>query len=150
MSVLPSVRSCAKVMYTKTKERVKIIGCGFLLQLYTGNRSCQNFDPNARRLTKLKLNDILNDFSISEHPTDRRIGSDIFYFKDFDQKISPDPNGPDRTKTTEIGAKCPFCHNLVLKNNNHYNIFQFSKSKSMSKLSNFDTDRTIIAEVRAE
>ena len=28
MSVRPSVRPCAKVMYTKTQERVKIIECG--------------------------------------------------------------------------------------------------------------------------
>ena len=31
MSVRPSVRPCAKVMYTKTQERVKIIECGFFL-----------------------------------------------------------------------------------------------------------------------
>ena len=30
MSVRPSVRPCAKVMYTKTQERVEIIECGFL------------------------------------------------------------------------------------------------------------------------
>ena len=29
MSVRPPVRPCAKVMYTKTQERVKIIECGF-------------------------------------------------------------------------------------------------------------------------
>ena len=29
MSVRPSARPCAKVMYTKTQERVKIIECGF-------------------------------------------------------------------------------------------------------------------------
>ena len=29
MSVLPSVSPCAKVMYTKTQEQVKIIECGF-------------------------------------------------------------------------------------------------------------------------
>ena len=28
MSVRPSVRPCAKVMYTKTQERIKIIECG--------------------------------------------------------------------------------------------------------------------------
>ena len=27
--VYPSVRPCAKVMYTKTQERIKIIECGF-------------------------------------------------------------------------------------------------------------------------
>ena len=30
MSVRPSVRPCAKVMYTKTLERVEIIECGFV------------------------------------------------------------------------------------------------------------------------
>ena len=29
MVVCPSVRPCAKVMYTKTQERVEIIECGF-------------------------------------------------------------------------------------------------------------------------
>ena len=29
MSVRPSVRPCAKVMYTKTRERLEIIECGF-------------------------------------------------------------------------------------------------------------------------
>ena len=28
-NVCPSVRPCAKVMYTKTQERVEIIECGF-------------------------------------------------------------------------------------------------------------------------
>ena len=30
MSVRPSVRSCVKVMYTKTQERIKIIECGLI------------------------------------------------------------------------------------------------------------------------
>ena len=29
MSVRPSVRPCANVMYTKTRERVQIIECGY-------------------------------------------------------------------------------------------------------------------------
>ena len=49
-----SVRPCAKVMYTKTQERIKIIDCGFFVsKVYTGNRNCENFDQNARKLTKL-------------------------------------------------------------------------------------------------
>ena len=67
MSVRPTVRPCAKVMYTKIQERVEIIDCG---KVYTGNRNCQNFDPNARRLTKLKPNEIFNDFAISREPFD--------------------------------------------------------------------------------
>ena len=34
------------------------------------NRNCQNFDPNARRLTKLEPNEISNDFAISREPFD--------------------------------------------------------------------------------
>ena len=84
MSVRPSVRPCAKVMYTKTQERIKIIECGFsVCKVYTGNRNCQNFDPNARRLTKLEPNEIFNDFGISREPFDE-IDSNFFYFKGMD------------------------------------------------------------------
>ena len=80
MSVRPSVRPCAKVMYTKTQERVNIIECGFFVwKVYTGNRNCQNFDPNARRLTKLEPNEIFNDFAISRAPFDE-IDSNYFLF----------------------------------------------------------------------
>ena len=72
-----SVRPCAKVMYTKTQERF------FVWKVYTGNRNCQNFDPNARRLTKLEPNEIFNDFAISREPFDE-IDSNFFYFKGMD------------------------------------------------------------------
>ena len=49
----------------------------------TGNRNCENFDPNARRLTKLEPNEISNDFAISQEPFDE-IDSNIFYFKGMD------------------------------------------------------------------
>ena len=68
-----SVRPCANVMYTKTQDRVKIIECGFFC--LKGHRNCQNFDPNARRLTKLEPNEIFNNFAISREP---------FYFKGMD------------------------------------------------------------------
>ena len=100
--VRPSVRPCAKVMYTKTQARIKIIACGFFC--LKGNPNCQNFDPNARRFTKLKPNEIFNDFAISREPFDE-IDSNFFYFKGIDQKITPDPDGPDRMKTTEVGAE---------------------------------------------
>ena len=61
MSVRPSVRPCAKVMYTKTQERIKII------------------DPNARRFTKLEPIEIFNDFAISREPFDE-IDSNLFLF----------------------------------------------------------------------
>ena len=32
--------------------------------MYTGNRNRENFDPNARKLTKLDPNEIINDFAI--------------------------------------------------------------------------------------
>ena len=64
-------------MYTKTQERVEIIECGFCLKgVY-----CQNFNPNARRFTKLEPNEILNDFAISWEPFDE---IDFFYFKGMD------------------------------------------------------------------
>ena len=58
MSVPPSVRPCAKVMYTNVYVM-------FFLKVYTRNRNGENFDPNARRLTKLEPNEIFNDFAIS-------------------------------------------------------------------------------------
>ena len=76
-----SVRPCAKVLYTKTQERVKIIECVFFLFEGYGNRNCQNFDPNARRLTKLEPNEIFIEFAISREPFDE-IDSNFFYFKD--------------------------------------------------------------------
>ena len=82
-----SVRPCAKVMYTKTQERVKII-------------------EGARRLTKLEPNEIFNDFAISREPFDE-IDSNFFYFEGMDQKITPNPIGPEdfRTKISEVGAE---------------------------------------------
>ena len=68
--------------------------------MYTGNRNCQNFDPNPRRFTKLEPNEIFNDFAISREPFDE-IDSNFFYFKGMDEKII----GPDRTKISEVGAE---------------------------------------------
>ena len=79
MSVCP----CAKVKYTKTQERVEIIECDFFVN--TGNRNCQNFDPNARRLTKLEPNEIFNDFAISREPFDE-IDSNFFILKVWTRK----------------------------------------------------------------
>ena len=47
------------------------------------NRKCQNFDPNARRLTKLKPDEIFNDFAKSWDPINK-IDPYFFYFKDMD------------------------------------------------------------------
>ena len=44
---------------------------------------CQNFDPDARRLTKLEPNEIFNDFAISRVPFDE-IDPGFFYFKDME------------------------------------------------------------------
>ena len=64
MSVRPSVRPCAKVVYTKTQERVEIIECGFFL-----------FE---------------------------RCILGIETAKGMDQKITPKPIGPERTKISEV------------------------------------------------
>ena len=66
--------------------------------MYTGNRNCQNFDLDARRLTKLEPNEIFNEFAISREPFDE-IDSNYFYFK------AMDSIGPDRTKISEVGAE---------------------------------------------
>ena len=63
-----------------------------------------NFDPNARKFTKLEPNEIFNDFAISLEPFNE-IDSNFFYLKGMDQKITPKPIGPDRTKIAEVGAE---------------------------------------------
>ena len=67
MYVPPSVRTCAKVMYTNTPERIKIIE-RFLFCLkgvYWESKL-----PKFRRFTKLEPNEIFNDFAISREPFD--------------------------------------------------------------------------------
>ena len=82
--ISPSVRPCAKVMYTKTQERVEIIECGFFcLKGVYWETKLPNFDPNSRRFTKLEPNEIFNDFAISREPFDE-IDSNFFYFKGMD------------------------------------------------------------------
>ena len=88
MLVRSSVRPCAKVMYSKTQERIKIIECDFfcLKGVYWESKLrlvYRNFDPNVRRLTKLEPNEIFNDFAISREPFDE-IDSNFFYFKCMD------------------------------------------------------------------
>ena len=67
--------------------------CLFERCTYTGNRNCQNFDPNARRFTKLEPNEIFNDIAISRQPFDE-IDSNFFYFKGMDARRFPklEPN----------------------------------------------------------
>ena len=74
-------------MYTKTQERMKIMECGFfcLNTVYTGNRNCQNFEPNARRLTKLEPNEVFNDFAMSREPF-HEIDSNFFILKVWTRK----------------------------------------------------------------
>ena len=43
----------------------------------------ENFDPIARRLAKLKSNEIFYDFAISWYPINE-IDTAFFYFKDMD------------------------------------------------------------------
>ena len=94
---------CAKVMYTKTQERVKIIECVFFcLKGVYWESKLPKFRP-ARRLTKLEPNEIFNDFAISREPFDE-IELFYFYFKGMDQKITLKPIGPHRTKIAEVGA----------------------------------------------
>ena len=64
--------------------------------MYNGNRNSEIFDPNALRLTKIKPNEIFNDFTISRDPIDA-IDLDFCYFKGIDYKITQDPIGSDRT-----------------------------------------------------
>ena len=71
MSVRPSVRP-----YTKTQEDNRVRCFSFER---VGNQNCENFEPNAQRLTKLEPNEIFNDFAIYREPFDE-IDSNFFYF----------------------------------------------------------------------
>ena len=52
---------------------------------YKGNRNSKIFDPNARRLTKIKSNEIVNDFAISWESFDES-DSNFFYFKGMEKE----------------------------------------------------------------
>ena len=54
--------------------------------MYTGYRNCET---NARILTKIKPNEIFNEFAIPREPIDE-IDSNFIYFKDMNKKIPPD------------------------------------------------------------
>ena len=73
----PSVRA-QNLCTLKLKKDNRVYA--FVWKVYTGYRSCQNFDPNARRLKKPKPTEIFNDFAISQEPFDE-IDSYVFYFK---------------------------------------------------------------------
>ena len=63
------------------------------------------FRPDrTKTLTKLKPNEIFNDFAISWVAINE-IEPDLFYFKDMDQKLTPNPIAPDHTKFVEVGAE---------------------------------------------
>ena len=77
----PSVRPCAKVMYTKTQERVEIIECVFFcLKGVYWESKLPKFRPER---TKLEPKEILKDFAISRETFDK-IDSNFFYFKGMD------------------------------------------------------------------
>ena len=56
---------------------------------------------------KLEPNEIFNDFAISREPFDE-IDSNFFYFKGMDEKITPNPIRPERTKISEVRAEWKF------------------------------------------
>ena len=90
-SQCPSVRLSAKLMYTKTWERIKINACGFFVwKEYPGNR--------------ILPNEIFKDFAISCDSINE-IDPDFFYFKDMDYKLTPNRIGPDHMKCAEVGAE---------------------------------------------
>ena len=60
---------------------------GNTLIVYNGNQT-------ARKLTNIKSNEIFNGFALSRQPFDE-IDSNIFDFKDMNQKIPPDLDPPD-------------------------------------------------------
>ena len=72
--------------------------------VYTGNRNCQIFDTNARRLTKLEPNEIFIGFSISRDQIDE-IDPVSFYFIYMDWKIMLHPTAPDQPNISEVGAE---------------------------------------------
>ena len=116
-----SVRPCAKVMYTKTQERLEIIECGFFVwKVYTGNRNWENFD--ARMLTKLEPNEIFNDFAISREPFDE-IDSNFCILKVWTRKYHQNRLDPIARRFPKLEPnESSSSHILVLKWNNQFSI----------------------------
>ena len=66
-----------------------------------------NFDPNARRLTKLELNEIFIDFAMSREPFDE-IDSNFFYFKGIYIYLARTPEiGQGLGRILSCGARKP-------------------------------------------
>ena len=80
-----SVRPCAKVMYTKTQERIKIIECGFfcLKGVYWESKlpKCRHECTKAHEARA----EIFNDFAMSREPLDE-IDSNFFILKVWTRK----------------------------------------------------------------
>ena len=56
-----------------------MISCGYFLFIHlTGNRNAKNFNPIARRFTKLNSKEIIDGFAISEDPIDEI--DPVFFF----------------------------------------------------------------------
>ena len=116
LCVSPLVRPCAKVMYTKTQERLKIIEWGFfcLKGVYW-----ERPDPNARRLRKLEPNAIFNDFAISREPFDEIDTNFFFFLKIWTRKYHQTrARRFPKLKPNETSSS----HVLVFKLNNKFNI----------------------------
>ena len=99
--------------------------------------SRQNFTKIARRFTKLKPNEIFNDFAISRHPID-----DFFFlFQRYELwlRSHEDLRSCSRIKVLFI-ITC--CANKII----NLIPFSFEKVDKMSNLSNFEADRTNIAD----
>ena len=58
----------------------------------------------CKRFLKFRPDRIFNDFAISWAPINE-IDPDFFYFKDMDQKLTPNSIGPEHTKCAEVGAE---------------------------------------------
>ena len=127
-----SVCLSAKILYTKTWERIKIITSGFFLleRCIPGINSEKNFNRIARRLTKLKPNEKLNDFTGTDWLD--RFGLTLFQGYQLENNTRPDWS------------------------RSHEDFRSWTRSKVLysiswkSTLSNFEDNRKKIADVRDE
>ena len=83
MSVRPSVRLCAKVMYTKTQEQVKISSAFFYLKGVYWESKLSKFRPERTKAYEARAEWNFHDFAISREPFDE-IYSNFFCFKDME------------------------------------------------------------------
>ena len=138
-NVCPSV----KLLYTKTKKD----NCKrFFWKVFTENRNSQDFNSIARRLTKLKPNEIFNNVAIYQDPIDV-IDLVLFYIsKVWTRKLHQTRLDPIARRFPKMEPNESLFHHILVFEKKWLNKY-LSVWKLLTRNQNCETDRTTIAEV---